>query len=137
MRAIFTRFIGATNSHPARIIAMSNEHRITIAADSDEPGDAQHERGHIKAAYALCKKMGWTGQLIEGGHSRGHVFVFAPGDWAACCRASNRIADDLSHRVALACVSRIQETNYPIKAWAEIIASETGIEMPSDREDRK
>lgn len=134
MRAIFTRFIGATNSRPARIIAMSNEHRITIAADSDEPGDAQHERGHMKAAYALCNKMGWTGQLIEGGHSRGRVFVFAPGDWHACCRASNRIADLVSAVYCVPAQAKALRRMMPTATWAEIIASETGIEMPSDRE---
>ena len=50
--------------------------------------------------------------------------------WAACCRASNRLAD-------LVCLMyhpkdpRYRKT-WPTATWAEIIASELGIEVPGD-----
>lgn len=49
-------------------------------------------------------------------------------DWAACCRASNRLAD-------LVCLmyhprdKKVRKT-WPTATWAEIIASELGIAVP-------
>lgn len=54
----------------------------------------------------------------------------ASNDWSACCRASNRLADlacamyhpkDVKARVV-----------FPTATWAEIIASELGIEVPDE-----
>jgi hypothetical protein len=49
-------------------------------------------------------------------------------DWAGCCRASNRIAD-------LVCLmyhpkDEQARKTWPTATWAELIASELGIEIP-------
>lgn len=124
MKAIFTRFVGPTNTRGARIIASDEDgNKVTVSYPYELSGEACHRL----AADALCKKMNWTGTLISGGHKRGYVFVFGP-DYSACSRASNRIADlvyasyfpgdQLARKVAATAT------------WAEIIASELGINLP-------
>ena len=73
--AIETRYLGPTNTRGSRYKAFTESRRsVTIhAADTL----SVHEN-HRAAARALCAKMGWDGDLVEGGSSRGYVYVFLP-----------------------------------------------------------
>ncbi len=75
MKAIRTRYVGPSNVRGSRIIADDGErNRITVSYDhgSNNP--------HREAALALCRKMKWSGDLIEGGLGDGYVYVFANGE---------------------------------------------------------
>ncbi len=71
MKAIETRYHGATNTRGSRISAFDLDgNRVTIAYDhaAKDP--------HRVAAEALRVKMNWPGRLVGGATKRGHVFVF-------------------------------------------------------------
>ena len=77
MKAIRTHYLGATNYRPSRIVASDEDgHRITISYQSELGTSDAHRRG----ADALCAKMGWQGEMIEGSMGNGFVFVFTKGD---------------------------------------------------------
>jgi len=73
MKAIVTKYLGATDYRGSRIVATAEGgHRVTVRYDhgASDP--------HNIAAVALCKKLGWTGELIAGGLPDGRcVYVFA------------------------------------------------------------
>ena len=74
MKAIKTKYVGATNTKPSRIVATAEGgHRVTISYDSE----GTQEQAHAKAAVALCQKLGWTGELVAGGFADCYVFCFA------------------------------------------------------------
>ena len=82
MRAITTKYHGATNHLPARLSASDHEGNRIIMSRWDESIDADDTEGmHVRVALALCDKMGWAlGNglfLAGGGTKRGMVFVFA------------------------------------------------------------
>ena len=131
MKAIKTKYKGPTNYRGSRIIASDEDgNKITISYPHELSGEAVHR----KAAEALCAKMKWGGaeNLIGGSLKNGYVFVFGPGTWPACCAAANRLAD-------LVCSmyhpkdDKARQT-WPTATWAEIIASELGIELPEETE---
>jgi len=73
MKAIWTKYIRATDTRGARIKAEAEGVKsLTISYWADD--DA-----HAAAALALARREGWTGTLIEGGRpdGKGDVFVFA------------------------------------------------------------
>ena len=71
MIAIQTKYIGPTDTKPSRIVATTaNGQRVTVSYDNAS------RNPHRDAALALCKKVGWTGTLAEGGTKEGSVFVF-------------------------------------------------------------
>lgn len=72
MQTITTKYHGATNTRGSRISATSESgQRVTIAYD-----DAlSTEQAHRVAAQALCDKLGWHWQLVQGATKRGYVFV--------------------------------------------------------------
>lgn len=73
MKAIETKFISASDRRGSRIIASDGDcNRVTI----DYPHELSGEAVHRAAAEALCRKMGWTGEMIGGATKLGHVFVF-------------------------------------------------------------
>ena len=75
MKAIWTKYLGATNVRGSRIKASAEGCSITVGCD-----DAlTHEWAHTVAALALCRKMGWPGDLYRGGRPDGvgYVFTFA------------------------------------------------------------
>jgi hypothetical protein len=75
MKAIKTQYKGPTDTNGSRIIASDTQgNRITIPYDYSVNSDQAHEI----AAYALCKKMNWTGKLIGGGLKDCMVWVFLP-----------------------------------------------------------
>lgn len=74
MKAITTKYLGATNTRGARIVASDQDNnRVVIPY----PHELNTEQAHEAAAKALCLKMQWTGRLIAGSLNRGYVFVFA------------------------------------------------------------
>ena len=127
MKAIFTKYHGPTNTRGSRISASDEDgNRVTISY----PYELSGEDVHRKAAEALCLKMNWNGaNLIGGAYAKGYVFVFGP-EMSACHRAANQLAD-------LVCLmyhpndAKARET-YPTATWAEIIASELGIQYAGE-----
>ena len=78
MKAITTRYIGATDRKPARIIASDLDgNRITRPADG---ANFPYDDAHRAAAVALCAKLDWPGgeRLIGGAVKHGMVWVFPP-----------------------------------------------------------
>jgi hypothetical protein len=73
MKAITTKFLGATNTRGSRISASDSDgNRVTISYPHELSGEAVHR----KAAEALCQKMHWSGPLAGGAVKTGYVFVF-------------------------------------------------------------
>jgi hypothetical protein len=73
MKAITTKYHGATNTRGSKITASDEDgNRVTISYPYELSGEAVHRA----AADALCAKMGWTGKLAGGSLKNGYVFVF-------------------------------------------------------------
>ncbi len=73
MKAITTKYIGATNTRGSRIVATDCDgNKATIGYPHELSGEACHR----KAADALCEKMGWKGEMIGDGTKDGYAFVF-------------------------------------------------------------
>lgn len=73
MKAIFTKYLGPTNSRGSRIKAWDGDNNsVTLhwddALNSDE--------NHVAACRALCDKVGWSGRMIMGSHKEVNVHVF-------------------------------------------------------------
>lgn len=75
MKAIQTKYLGATNQRGSRIKACTEGgNTITIPYPHELSGDAVHRL----AAQALCDKLGWNRQFVTGGLPNGdycHVFT--------------------------------------------------------------
>ncbi len=75
MKAIKTKYIGATNYRCSRVSASDEDgNRIVLTWCHNLNG----EENHRAAAYALRDKMGWKGELITGGLRDCYVHVFEP-----------------------------------------------------------
>lgn len=73
MKAILTKYKGATNTRGSRIYASDGDrNRISIPYPHELSGEAVH----LEAAKALCRKMGWSEDLLGGGTKDGYAFVF-------------------------------------------------------------
>lgn len=74
MRAIITKYHGATNTRGSRISARDGMglNRIYIPY----PHELDGEPAHRLAAEALRDRMQWKGALVSGGTKDGYVFVF-------------------------------------------------------------
>ena len=74
MKAITTRFIPCSNTRGSRVAAFDGDgNRVVLSKDDSLKRDDTHRR----AAVALCRKMGWSGTLVQGWLRRGEeVFVF-------------------------------------------------------------
>lgn len=74
MKAIITKYKGPTNTRGSRIYASDGDrNRVSIPYPYELSGEAVHR----EAAEALCRKMGWSTDLIGGGLKDGYCFVFA------------------------------------------------------------
>ena len=76
MKAIVTKYLSATNSRGSRIKASAEGVKsITIGY----PHDLSGEDCHKAAAVELCKKYGWSVNLVGGGlpNCEGYAFCFA------------------------------------------------------------
>ena len=74
MKAILTKYHGATNTKGSRVSASDCDgNRVTITWQ----GEFDTEPNHRAAADALCAKMGWVGGEMAGGFTKdGMAFVF-------------------------------------------------------------
>lgn len=73
MRAIRTRYHGATNVKGSRISACDSEgFRVILSYDHALNGDENHKR----AAYALRDKMKWRGEMVGGSFGHDMYWVF-------------------------------------------------------------
>lgn len=110
MKSITCKFIGATNTKPARIKASDGDNTHTVGVHSDPPSIpkayfykisekwlAEPER---RAAIGLALKLEWRGKLIQGGTKDGSVFVFLPHDAVLATRG--RLSGDVIDLDALA-----------------------------------
>ena len=75
MKAIVTKYHGPGNVRGSRISASDCDHNKVILSVDNALGI---EDNHDRAAWALCKKMGWTEHnLMRGGMPNGDiVYVF-------------------------------------------------------------
>lgn len=73
-QAIITKFVGMTNTKPARVCATSGngEHRVYVTFHHPDCDDQNEESPYRRAAQALCAKLNWTGELISGGTKDGY-----------------------------------------------------------------
>ena len=72
MQAILTKYMGPTGSRGGRIIAKADAGRVIVPWDH---GVGTYEN-HEAAAYAFCRKKGWSGRLAGGSIGNGYVWVF-------------------------------------------------------------
>lgn len=70
-QAITTKYLGPTNFRGSRIKAMAEAGSITVSYDDS----LNTQDAHAKAAQALARKFGWTGEYYQGGLSDGYCFV--------------------------------------------------------------
>lgn len=89
MQAITTKFMGATDTRGSRIKA-TTESGLSITVDYPHE-KREGAEAHSVAAIALCKRMGWGGELIAGALKDGYVFVMA--DSPAWDRFDVRLTD--------------------------------------------
>lgn len=76
MQAIITKYYGATNTRPSKIVAKSAS-GLKVSCNYDHEYTA--DRNHELAAKKLCAKLGWTNDLIGGGLSNSsEVWVMIP-----------------------------------------------------------
>ena len=81
MKAILTKCLPATNYNPTRIKAYTeggNQITLSWSACEDLAKETSGNQGqvHLAAAKALCKKMGWSEDILGGGTATGYAFVF-------------------------------------------------------------
>jgi hypothetical protein len=75
MKAILTRYIGATDTRGSRISASAEGGNRVVIPYPDE--EHQGEAAHRVAAVALVRKMGWGPvALAAGGMPNGGGYVF-------------------------------------------------------------
>lgn len=87
MKAIQTRYLGHTNTRPARIKVWAHGVPPLVI-----PRDSLGDDPHRDAAVALCRRYNWTTCLTSGGLANGdEVFTFAVEE-ARLRRALERIA---------------------------------------------
>lgn len=76
MQAIVTKYYGATNTKPSKIVAKSASGlKVSVSYDDEYNADDNHKR----AAQKLCDKYNWPCELIGGGLSNSEeVWVMIP-----------------------------------------------------------
>ena len=73
MKAITTKYHGPGNVRGSKVSANDSDGNRVIVHYCDNLSSLEN---HQKAAAALCKKMGWHGELCTGGIKGGYVHVF-------------------------------------------------------------
>ncbi len=73
-QAITTRYVGHTEEHGARVVAKAQAGHVIIPWEYS----LGHDGNHHAAAVALCKRLGWDGELVGGAlpDGTGNVYVF-------------------------------------------------------------
>lgn len=75
MKAIRTRYYGATNFKGSRIVATDGDkNSISISY----PHELNSDEAHELAAYLLMQKMGWENQLVGGGFDNDMYWTMLP-----------------------------------------------------------
>lgn len=77
MQTILTRYLGATNHRPSRIVAQCQAGRISLAWEHGE----SVQNNHRAACEALRAKLGWTKvnnypAMIGGETATGYVWIY-------------------------------------------------------------
>ena len=72
MKAIWTKYLGPTDTRGSRVKASAEGASVTIGYDDS----LNMEKAHDAAAVALCLKMGWPGDLTRGGRPDGCGYVY-------------------------------------------------------------
>jgi hypothetical protein len=71
-QAIFTKFLGPTNSRGSRVKASADAGSVTVSWDHA----LNSSENHRAAAMALAVKFGWSGTWVGGGGGvKGDVYV--------------------------------------------------------------
>jgi len=78
MKAIRTRYHGATSTMDPRIVASVADEQGVIARET-VPYDYDAKDPHRPAAEALVAKMGWRGELVDGGYAGDRYWVIVEG----------------------------------------------------------
>lgn len=100
-KAIKTQYYGPRNFPVSRIVASdSDNNRITVPYNDGMSNDENHR----KAAYALRDKMGWRGELIDGGVKDGRVWVFLPPLNNRALEAFRAALESAKHMMTEQCV---------------------------------
>lgn len=68
MKAIFVKYIPATNTKPSRLKAFDGDGNMVTVSKANSTSR--------EAAEALVSKMGWGGHLVKGGHKNIDAFCF-------------------------------------------------------------
>lgn len=78
MQFIRTTNLPATATKPSRIKATTScgNTSLIISRCDPELDGLDYEDEHAFVAIELCKKLGWTGTLVNGGFIGGYVFCF-------------------------------------------------------------
>jgi hypothetical protein len=75
MQTITTRFIGPTNTRPARMVATVSGSPYRILEGRDKlPSD--DEACHAEMCRRMCRLMGWSHTSMVGGHLKGGAVVW-------------------------------------------------------------
>lgn len=72
-QAIFTRYLGPTNTRGARIKAMAAGSTDTVTLPYDY--GLNDETNHKLAAFDLVRKLKWGGTWAQGSTADGYAFV--------------------------------------------------------------
>lgn len=101
MKAIRTRYLGPTNYRGSRIKADDGDgNTITVGYPHDKGPGAE---AHAVAAVALCRKMGWAGELVSGGLNDCYVFTFSESErFAVSVTDADRAAVEARHVARMA-----------------------------------
>ncbi len=79
MQSIICKYLGPTNTKPARIKATASGGAGSITVSHDTSFNVDHDA--MRAAGALMVKLGWTGELVQDEPRPGywvHVFTNGP-----------------------------------------------------------
>ena len=73
MISIKTKYIGWTNTRPARVKADDGRGNSVVLSWDNDLGTKEM---HLKTAEALCKKMEWPGMIDGGCYKNDYYWVF-------------------------------------------------------------
>lgn len=72
LQSIETKYFGASNAKPSRMVARaSGGARLVVSYDHELDAAGNH----VAAARALAEKLGWNGNFVGGGTQHGFCFV--------------------------------------------------------------
>jgi hypothetical protein len=77
MQSIVTKYLGPTTHRGSRIRATGTGGATLTLPFNHVYSDG---RNHAETALELCRRLGWTGELVQGCTRDGYVFVFDRGE---------------------------------------------------------